>query len=157
MTLSVWNSLFWKWKVKVKSLSRVLLLATPWTTAYQAPPSMRFSRREYWSGVPLPSPLVNYFSIESVIFFGVFREAEIPICFKVLGEKFPNKHFLSFLLVMWLMFVIVVCFPMRKWNELWIWILNFLLMTDFPSQNGGKYFVAVVCLFLSSWLIFYFC
>ena len=48
----------WKWKVKVKSLSRVRLLATPWTAAYQAPPSMGFSRQEYWSGVPLPSPLV---------------------------------------------------------------------------------------------------
>ena len=43
----------WKWKVKVKSLSRVWLLATPWTAAYQAPPSMGFSRQEYWSGVPL--------------------------------------------------------------------------------------------------------
>ena len=47
----------WKWKVKVTSLSRVWLLATPWTAAYQAPPSMGFSRQEYWSGVPLPSPL----------------------------------------------------------------------------------------------------
>ena len=46
----------WKWKVKMKSLSRVWLLASPWTTAYQAPPSMAFSRQEYWSGVPLPSP-----------------------------------------------------------------------------------------------------
>ena len=46
----------WKWKVKVKSLSRIWLLATPWTAAYQAPPSMGFSRQEYWSGVPLPSP-----------------------------------------------------------------------------------------------------
>jgi len=46
----------WKWKVKVKSLSHVRLLATPWTAAYQAPPSMGFSRQEYWSGVPLPSP-----------------------------------------------------------------------------------------------------
>ena len=46
----------WKWKVKVKSLSRVWLLATPWTVAYQAPPSMGFSRQEYWRGVPLPSP-----------------------------------------------------------------------------------------------------
>ena len=46
----------WKWKVKVKSLSRVQLVATPWTAAYQAPPSMGFSRQEYWSGVPLPSP-----------------------------------------------------------------------------------------------------
>ena len=43
----------WKWKVKVKSLSCVWLLATPWTAAYQAPPSMGLSRQEYWSGVPL--------------------------------------------------------------------------------------------------------
>ena len=43
-------------KVKVKSLSHVHLKATPWTAAYQAPPSMGFSRQEYWSGVPLPSP-----------------------------------------------------------------------------------------------------
>jgi len=47
----------WKWKVKVKSLSRVQLLVTPWTAAYQAPPSMGFSRQEYWSGVPSPSPI----------------------------------------------------------------------------------------------------
>ena len=46
----------WKWKVKVKSLSRVRLFATPWTAAHQPPPSMGFSRQEYWSGVPLPSP-----------------------------------------------------------------------------------------------------
>ena len=48
----------WKWKVKVKSLSRVRLLATPWTAAHQAPPSMGFSTQEYWSGVPLPFPEV---------------------------------------------------------------------------------------------------
>ena len=44
-----------KWKVKVKSLSHVWLFATPWTAAFQAPPSMGFSRQEYWSGLPLPS------------------------------------------------------------------------------------------------------
>ena len=44
----------WKWKVKVKFLSRVRLLVTPWTAAHQAPPSMGFSRQEYLSGVPLP-------------------------------------------------------------------------------------------------------
>ena len=49
----------WKWKVKGKSLSRVWLLATPWTAAYQAPPPMGYSRQEYWSGVPLPSPLIQ--------------------------------------------------------------------------------------------------
>ena len=54
----------WKWKVKVKSLSRVRPLATPRTAAYQAPPSMGFSRQEYWSGLPLPSPsLKHYFLI----------------------------------------------------------------------------------------------
>ena len=46
-------------KMKVKLLSRVQLCATPWTAAHQAPPSMGFSRQEYWSGVPLPSPQVN--------------------------------------------------------------------------------------------------
>ena len=54
-SLSLSNA--WKWKVKVKSLSRVRPSATPWTAAYQAPLSMGFSRQEYWSGVPLPSPL----------------------------------------------------------------------------------------------------
>ena len=45
--------------MKVKSFSRVRLLVTPWTAAYQAPPSMGFSRQEYWSGVPLSSPDVK--------------------------------------------------------------------------------------------------
>ena len=47
----------WKWEVEVKLLSRVWLLATPWTAAHQAPPSMGFSRQECWSGVPLPCPM----------------------------------------------------------------------------------------------------
>ena len=47
----------WKWKLKMKSLSHVWLFLTPWTSAYQAPPSMGFSRQEDWSGVPLPSPM----------------------------------------------------------------------------------------------------
>ena len=52
----------WKWKVKVKSPSRVRLLATPWTVALQAPPSMGFFRQEYSSGVPLSSPTANLLS-----------------------------------------------------------------------------------------------
>ena len=55
--VAISSSNAWKWRVKVKSLSRVRLLATPWTAAYQAPPSMGFSRQEYWRGVPLPSPI----------------------------------------------------------------------------------------------------
>ena len=60
----------WKWKVKVKSLSHVWLLATPWTAAYQAPPSMGFSRQEYWSGVPLPSPLYLITTLISAVPIG---------------------------------------------------------------------------------------
>ena len=58
---SLLESTLWKrkWIVKVKSLSRSRLLATPWTGAYEAPPSMGFSRQEYWSGVPLPSPRIK--------------------------------------------------------------------------------------------------
>ena len=59
----------WKWKVKVKSLSCVQLFATPWTVAYQAPPSLGFSRQEYWSGLPLPSP----FKQCRVMFFRPFE------------------------------------------------------------------------------------
>ena len=49
-----------KWKVKGKSLSHVRLFATPWTAAHQAPPSMGFSRQEYWCGLPLPFPYLIY-------------------------------------------------------------------------------------------------
>ena len=52
----------WKWRVKAKSLSRVRLLATPWTTAYQAPPSMGFSRQEYWSGLSWLRTINTYYA-----------------------------------------------------------------------------------------------
>ena len=53
----------WKWKVKVKSLSHVRLLGTPWTAAHQAPLSLGFSRQEHWSGVPLSSLAVEAWSL----------------------------------------------------------------------------------------------
>ena len=56
MTLKIRIVHIFPQKVKVKSLSRVQLFATPWTVAHQAPPSMEFSRQEYWSGLPFPSP-----------------------------------------------------------------------------------------------------
>ena len=62
VAISFFNA--WKWKVKVKPLSRVQLFATPWTAAYQAPPSMEFSRQEYWSGLPLPSPTKSNTAIQ---------------------------------------------------------------------------------------------
>ena len=74
VTISFSNA--WKWKVKVKSLSRVRPSATPWTAAFQAPPSMGPSRQEYWSGVPLPSLLIftsNIFTWNSIP--GILLEA----------------------------------------------------------------------------------
>ena len=69
--VAIYFSKVWKWKVKVKSLSCVPLLATPWTRAHQAPLSMGFSRQEYWSGVPLPSPTTacneEYFYLQWII------------------------------------------------------------------------------------------
>ena len=61
----------WKWKVKVKSLSCVWLLVTPWTAAHQAPPSMGFSRQDYWSGVPLPSPSITLVVSNSLLSYGL--------------------------------------------------------------------------------------
>ena len=74
----------WKWKVKVKSLSCVRLLATPWTAAHQAPPSMGFSRQEYWSGVPLPSPRENYKS--SITHNPIGRTKTSQICDRLQRE-----------------------------------------------------------------------
>ena len=58
----------WKWKVKVKLLSRVQLFPTPWTAVHQAPPSMGFSRQEYWSGLPLPSLGIGNYKLFLVFF-----------------------------------------------------------------------------------------
>ena len=88
----------WKWKVKVKSLSRVRLLATPWTAAHQAPPSMGFSRQEYWSGVPLPSPLL----ISSLIqFWSESRIHYIIYSFKVIKVYFMVQNVVYLTCSLW--------------------------------------------------------
>ena len=74
----------WKWKVKVKSLSRAQLLATPWIEAHQAPPTMGFSRQEYWSGVPLPSPYYAPSNIKT----GIHTHLVIRTKHKLLHTKF---------------------------------------------------------------------
>ena len=76
----------WKWKVKVKSFSRVWLVATPWTAAHQAPLSMGFSRQEYWSGVPSPSP-VKIANLFQLIWVRVWRT--------VFLQTFPVTWFVS--------------------------------------------------------------
>ena len=87
-----WVAIFfsnaWKWKVKVKSLSRVRLLATPWTAAYHAPPSMGFSRQEHWSGVPLPSPIICILSVKS------YAYTQIPTLTQIYASihKYTHPH-----------------------------------------------------------------
>ena len=90
----------WKWKVKVKSLSRVRLPAIPWTAAHQASLSMGFSRQEYWSGVPLPSPIYVcvcvYIYICTNIIFYLFL-----FIFVILPHLRPQTHWNSFLFNTW--------------------------------------------------------
>ena len=90
----------WKWKVKGKSLSRVRLLATPWTAAHQAPPSMGFSRQEYWSGVPLPSP----YNLQTFVNFPLLLLSLISYFTPLWSEKMLSmiSIFLNLLrLVLW--------------------------------------------------------
>ena len=90
----------WKWKVKVKSLSHVQLLATPWTAAYQAPLPTGFSRQEYWSGVPLPSPKEFYkLTIVSCIRYFLFPLFQITsLLFHSAVIQFIRNSFLFLLL-----------------------------------------------------------
>ena len=87
----------WKWKVKVKSLSRVQLFATPWTAAYQAPPSMGFSRQEYWNGVPSPSLMLKANSFKFFLFsfmiktcfLRTFTHSRTSLVVRWLGIRLP--------------------------------------------------------------------
>ena len=88
----------WKWKVKVKSLSRVQLLATPWTAAYQAPPSMGFSRQEYWTGVPSPSLTMEHYSAikknkKNIIYSNMVRPRDYYILSEVSQKEKDKYHF----------------------------------------------------------------
>ena len=81
----------WKWKVKVNSLSSVWLFETPWTAAFQAPPSMGFSRKEHWSGVSLSSPMdvVHLLFLSAVPTFGL--QSCISLFSKPLPTHSPQK------------------------------------------------------------------
>ena len=85
-----------KWKVKVKSLSRVWVLATPWTAAHQAPPSMGFSRQECWSGVPLPSPQYVLRGIQSALKKGDHDNMITHLCNKKSYKVSSGKFSLTF-------------------------------------------------------------
>ena len=112
----------WKWKVKVKSLSRVRLFTTPWTAAYQAPLSMGFSRQEYWSGVPLPSPiqyLLRY-----------FKEYFYPETIQISGGVFC-LFCLSLALFTFLK-PPKVALVVKNPSEMWVWSLGY----EDPLEKG---------------------
>ena len=87
---------------EVKSLSRVRVFAIPWTVVYQASLSMGFSRQEYWSGVPLPSPTMEYYSAikrnEIMPFAATWTDLEIII----LKEVSQTKTNVMLLLICWI-------------------------------------------------------
>ena len=93
----------WKWKVKVKALSCVLLFTTPWTAAHQAPPSMGFSRQEYWSGVPLPSPKFLLYRFKLYRFIINLTSAFLNLSLNWTNSVLPmskTEKFLDFVLLL---------------------------------------------------------
>ena len=112
----------WKWKLKVKSLSRVRLLETSWPASYQAPLSMGFSSHEYWSGAPLPSLILIEWGkrhngdwylrggisvVRSIVYMEYIRNEDlgsIPVC---LFKWFlpPSKIYIYIYICFWLLWV----------------------------------------------------
>ena len=121
--------------MKVKSLSCVWLLVTPWIAAYQAPPPMGFSRQEYWSGVPLPSPfhvlaIVNNATVN--IYSSVFSFREIP-------------EFLGHVVVLLLIFEEpLYCFPCWLHQFTFHTVHNEHRSAAFPHPHHGWLFLVLL-------------
>ena len=107
-------------KVKVKSLSCVQLLRTPWTAAYQAPLSMGFSRQEYWSGVPLPSPNQN-----TLLLLLLSRFSRVRLCSTPLTAAHQAPPSLGFS-------------RQEHWSGFLLGEKYKPLFGDFPGDSAGK-------------------
>ena len=98
-------------KVKVKSLNHVRLFVTPWTVVHQAPPSMEFSRQEYWSGLPFPSPpdLLRSPGIVEVnltwVFCNLVAESNLPDTYFILSLRMNSIMLTKFSSIHWLSYV----------------------------------------------------
>ena len=127
-------SIAWNWKVKVKSLSCVRLFATPWTAAHQAPPSVGFSRQEYWSGVPSPSPY-NTAGVGDLIFSSpVFSKSSLNIWkFSVHVLLKPSlKDFKHNLASVWSECNYTVIWTFCDIAFLWVWYQNWPFLVLWP-------------------------
>ena len=134
-------------KVKVKSLSHVRLFATTWTAAYQAPLSMGFSRQEYWSGVPLPSPYYVHISVESFILYNSYFK--VSLCL---------SHHICYCCVCFfcVIFLLVMCYITLLYHivmKFWLVIVycNVILLAVwilFYSFTKTWYFLKYLCISL---------
>ena len=133
----------WKWKVKVKLISRVWLLATPWTTAYQAPLSMGFSRQEYWSGLPLHSNRYEMISHCGMICISLMINSVVHLFLYLLSICVSSLHILDISLLsdIWKFFYSVGC--------LFILLMVFFAFQDFQfDEDLLVYFCVFFCIFL---------
>ena len=134
----------WKWKVKVKSLSHLWLLAIPWTAVYQALPSMGFSRQEYWSGLPLPSPklitathqnpiLVSWPSLD-FRFDLVLSCLFLTVVFPVQDTRNCFGSYMSFMIhvTIQVSMLVLVC---SVWNLPLTWFHDWLVYSHLSSKN----------------------
>ena len=144
----------WKW-MKVKSLSRVQLLATPWTAAYQAPLSMGFSRQEYWSGVPLPSPIEMWKSRQILWAWQYIRHLHQVCCVLILRVKYlsalgTHQHPASNFMLFWTTPGLngqVVSVTRQEFCSLNSIVTPFYLQ----KKRGGRGIVWVLCTESSTW------
>ena len=155
----------WKWKVKVKSLSRVQLLATSWPAAYQASRSMRFSSHEYWSGAPLPSLILIEWGkrhngdwylrggisvVRSIVYMEYIRNEDlgsIPVC---LFKWFlpPSKIYIYIYIYIYIFVFVFGCFGFSmlhtlfssygEWGLLYSWSAQASHCGGFLLLNSGS-------------------
>ena len=126
----------WKWKVKVKSLTPVRLLATPWTAAYQAPLTMGFSRQEYGSGLPLPSP----FKLNNIALF-TYTTSFLSIHHQLTLRCF---HIL----------IIMNNASMNMWVQIFFRDLDFLSFGFVPRNGIVRSYNSFIKIFLRNHILF---
>ena len=137
--------------MKGKSLSHVRLLAIPWTAAYQAPPSMGFSRQEYWSGVPLPSLLGNRRTYNGALFhpdiLTLTETSLIMYGFMPPGSRY-SCHWVDSMLS-----ERSCCSTMLSWHHLsnWLYLCSFATSTSAHRQDKGHTLLLLVFKSVSVW------
>ena len=141
-----------KGKVKVKSLSHVRLFPTPWSAAYQAPPSMGFSRQEYWSGVPSPSPILGIYPYKTVIrkdtCIPIFIAALFTIVKKWKQSKYPSAY--EWIKKMWYIYTMEYYSIIKKnermpFTATWMDLENIILSEVSQTEKEKYHIIPLMC------------